>query len=163
VQAGSDEELGELGRQFGLFLRRADRFRARLRPDDHGEHLDRAAYLLLSRLAAHGPARLSALAGDACLDLSTVSRQVAALEADGLVERAVDPADRRASVIAASARGMDMYDRHRRAWMAALSELTGDWTSAERREFTRLLGRVNESIGNRPPGGGRDRGTHDDC
>lgn len=163
MTTGPDEQLGELGRQFGLFLRSADRFRSRLRPEDSGPHLEKAAYLLLSRLAGSGPARLSALAGDACLDLSTVSRQVAALEAEGLVERAADPADRRASVIAASARGMAVYERHRRAWLAALGDLTGDWTMDERREFTRLLGRINERIGNRPPGGGRDRGAHDDC
>ena len=38
---------------------------------------DRAAYLLLGRIAVDGPGRLSTLAGDLCVDLSVVSRQVA--------------------------------------------------------------------------------------
>lgn len=163
MDAATEEQFGEIGREFGIFLRRADRFRAQLKPDESGPRLEKAAYLLLSRLAAGGPVRLSALAEDACLDLSTVSRQVAALEAEGLVERTADPADRRASRVAASAEGRAVFERHRRAWLAALRELTGDWTPTERRDFARLLGRINERIGNRPGVGGRDRRRDDHC
>src|SRR5262249_30867819 len=54
----------QIGRQLGLFLRRADRLHADLRLDRPGLDLERAAYLLLGRIVAGGPARLSTLADD---------------------------------------------------------------------------------------------------
>jgi DNA-binding MarR family transcriptional regulator len=144
------DDVAEIARQFGLLLRRAELLRNRLRPVEEGPRLEKAAYLLLSRLVACGPVRLSALADDAGLDVSTVSRQVAALEAAHLVERTADPADRRASLIAASERGRRTFQQHLDRWQAIFGDLTGDWTTDERREFARLLGRINERIGTRP-------------
>src|ERR1700760_3477817 len=53
-------------------------------------HLDRSGYQLLGRLEL-GPLSLSGLAEAFRLDVSTVSRQVAALRRKGLVERIPDP------------------------------------------------------------------------
>jgi DNA-binding MarR family transcriptional regulator len=89
---------------------------------------------------------LSVLAEDMGLDLSTISRQVAALEGASLVARTTDAADRRASVIAATELGDQVFTRNRDIWQAALRELLADWTPTERSEFARLFGRLNESI-----------------
>jgi DNA-binding MarR family transcriptional regulator len=132
--------------------------------------LDRAVHLLLVRIVTGGPARLSALAEDQMLDLSTVSRQIAVLESAGYVSRTPDPADRRASVIAATEVGAEVFRRNRVVWLAAIRDLFSDWTPAERAEFARLLGRLNESIatrasqpqpelGIRPPAGAATSGT----
>jgi DNA-binding MarR family transcriptional regulator len=136
----------EIGRQFGIFLRRADRFYASLRVSPDGLDLERAAYFLLSRIAGGGPTRLSALADDACLDLSTVSRQVGALESVGLVARTPDPTDRRAVLVEATPTGQEVFARNRDLWQAALRDLLADWTATERSEFTRLFTRFNETI-----------------
>jgi len=96
---GNENEYAAIGRELGMFLRRVNRLHDK-RSDSPVEGPDRAAYALLGRVAADGPLRPSALAGDMCVDLSVVSRQVAALEAAGLVARSSDPADRRASLIA---------------------------------------------------------------
>ncbi len=140
------DDHAQISRQFGLFLRRADRFYADLRVEPDGLDLERGAYLLLGRIATDGPARLSVLAEDVCLDLSTVSRQVAALEAVGLVGRTTDSADRRASVIAATDAGVAIFSRNREVWLAALRDLLADWTPGERAEFARLFTRLNNNI-----------------
>jgi DNA-binding MarR family transcriptional regulator len=141
-----DDAYGVIGRQFGVFLRRADRFYADLRLGPDGLDLDRAGYLLLGRIVAAGPIRLSALADGMCLDLSTISRQVHTLEAAGLVGRTTESTDRRASLIAATDRGREIYDRNHAVQRAALRDLLSDWTDAERDEFARLLTRFNDTI-----------------
>ena len=61
--------------------------------------VDRSTIFLLKALAMHGPRRSSELAAAVHSDPSTVSRQVAALVRDGLIERQADPEDGRASVL----------------------------------------------------------------
>jgi DNA-binding MarR family transcriptional regulator len=148
----------EIGRQFGFFMRRADRFYCDLRVGQ-GFDLEKAAYTLLGRIVTGGPARLSVLAEDLGLDLSTISRQVAALEHAGLVARTTDSADRRASVIAATDVGREVLLRHQAIWQAALRELLADWEPAERSEFARLFARLNESIAAHAGGGMRQENT----
>jgi DNA-binding MarR family transcriptional regulator len=140
------DEYAAIGRHLGSFFRRADRFYHSIEFDPPARPLERAAYYLLGRIASTGPVRLSVLAHEQCLDLSTVSRQVAALEAAGLVRRTQDPSDRRASLIGATESGAEVFARNRDKWLAALKELVGDWTPAERREFARLFGRLNDAI-----------------
>lgn len=142
----TDDEYLAIGRQFSLFFRRAERFHHSVHLDVAGRPLERAAYGLLSRIASGGPERLSALAADICVDLSTISRQVAALEAAGLVRRTPDPRDRRASLIEATETGAEVFAQNRGKWVGALRELMADWTSAERQEFARLFARLNEAM-----------------
>jgi DNA-binding MarR family transcriptional regulator len=136
-----------IGRQLGLFLRLVERMYADLKVD--GLDLDRAAYVLLGRIASEGPARLTTLADDVRLDLSTVSRQVAALEAAGLVARTTDSSDRRASVIEATQTGSATFARNRDIWYSTMRELLADWTPEERSQFAALFIRLNEKIADR--------------
>jgi len=136
-----DSEYAAISHELGVFVRRVTRDK---RP--HGLGLDRAAYHLLSRLATDGPGRLSEIAADMGVDLSVVSRQVAALEAAGLVARAVDPADRRASRVAATDAGLDLFHRNRAELRTKLRALLTDWTEDERVEFSRLMRRFNEAL-----------------
>jgi DNA-binding MarR family transcriptional regulator len=153
VNGGADEVPGEpvldeyapIARELGMFLRRWSRMPDK-RADAHGHGLDRAAYLLLGRIVLDEPGRLSTLAGELCVDLSVVSRQVAALEAAGLVTRAPDPGDRRASVITATDAGVELFRRRREQFLVLLRTLLTDWSPAEREEFARLLGRFNGAL-----------------
>jgi DNA-binding MarR family transcriptional regulator len=142
----TDDEFLAIGRQFGLFFRRAERFYHGIQLDASGRPLERAAYGLLGHIVTGGPGRLSTLAGNLCVDLSTVSRQVAGLEAAGLVRRTSDPTDRRASLIEATETGVEVFTRNKDKWLGALRELLADWTSAERQEFARLFARLNEAM-----------------
>lgn len=148
------DEYMAIGREFGRFMRSAHHFQQGLHAHLADRPLDRSAYMILGRVAGGGPVRLSALAGELCVDPSTVSRQVSALEAAGLLRRTPDPKDRRASLIEASPAGAEVFASNRARWIGALRELLGDWTPAERREFARLFARLNEAILARAPAGG---------
>jgi DNA-binding MarR family transcriptional regulator len=139
------DDYAAIGQELGTFVRRVARLQDKRR-DPSGFGLDRVAYHLLSRLVIDGPGRLSALAADMCADLSVVSRQVATLEAAGLTTRAPDPADRRASLIAATDAGRDLFTRRRAQLRTKLGSMLADWTDAERDEFARLMRRFNEAM-----------------
>jgi DNA-binding MarR family transcriptional regulator len=157
-RAVTEDEYLAIGRQFGLFFRRAERFYQAIHADMPCRPLERAAYGVLGRIATGGPERLSTLAGDLCVDLSTVSRQVAALEVAGLVRRTPDPTDRRASLIEVTETGADVLAQNRSKWLEALRELLADWTTAERQEFARLFARLNEAMEkNTPAGAGMEK------
>lgn len=138
-----DDEHVPLGLLIGQFIRNVNRFYQQLRLDPP---LERAAYVVLARIVGGGPARLTGLAEGLGFDLSTVSRQVSALEQAGLVDRTPDPADRRAQVITATETGRAAFARHRRVWVGALRQVTADWTPHERREFVRLFTRLNDAF-----------------
>ena len=143
------DEYGRIARELGVLLRRVERFWTAFRAQPDGPVLERGSYLLLGQLASGETRRLSALAGDAGLDLSTVSRQVAALEAAGLVTRTPDPTDRRATLIEVSPAGHEVLDSNRQRWHTALRELLADWTPQERTQFARLFGRFNDALAGR--------------
>lgn len=144
---GVDEhsEHAAIGRQVGRFIRLSERLFATLKWHE-ARGLERPAYVLLSRVAVDGPFRLSALATDVSLDLSTVSRQVAALENAGLVRRFQDPSDKRASLVEVTALGQEVFAENRDRWLAIWEELLADWTPQERREFAALFTRLNQSL-----------------
>ncbi|MGM1060956.1 MarR family winged helix-turn-helix transcriptional regulator [Saccharothrix sp. Mg75] len=97
--------------------------------------LDKASFVLLATLERLGPARSSALAEAVFSDPSTVSRQVATLVKEGLVERRADPEDGRASVLAVTGAGARLVDERRRQRNEALAGLFADWGPDDRLRF----------------------------
>ncbi|MEV6923621.1 MarR family transcriptional regulator [Dactylosporangium sp. NPDC051485] len=146
-----DDEHAAIGRQVGRFIRLSERLFATLKWNEAGRGLERPAYVLLSRVAVDGPFRLSALATDVSLDLSTVSRQVAALESAGLVRRFQDPSDKRASLVEVTDVGREVFAENRDRWLAIWRELLAEWEPRQRQEFAALFTRLNESISERLP------------
>jgi DNA-binding MarR family transcriptional regulator len=105
--------------------------------------LERPALMLLFGLVEHQPIRPSLLADHLHLDLSTVSRQLAALEAQGWVSRERDPDDRRAFLVRISGEGERILRANMAARRQLLGELLTDWTEDDRRDLARLLGQLN--------------------
>jgi DNA-binding MarR family transcriptional regulator len=106
-----------------------------------GDDVESATQVLLHAVAAEGPMRASALASSLHADLSTVSRQVAALVTRGLLERQADQCDGRASLLAVTGAGraaIAVHEQHRQAFFDEV--LTG-WTTQEMRQFARQLER----------------------
>jgi DNA-binding MarR family transcriptional regulator len=104
--------------------------------------LDRAGSYALFRMAGLGPARLSEVAAHLDLDLSTVSRHVAAFEAAGLVTRTVDSDDARARRVELTELGYQVVaavSGERRQRLAAALKT---WPAADRRQLADLLGRL---------------------
>lgn len=86
------------------------------------------------------------LAADCALDPSTVSRAVAALVRAGLVERAADPDDGRASVLAVTDAGRGAYAEVIAQHENRLAEALRGWTAEELETFSALLRRFTEDL-----------------
>ncbi len=113
--------------------------------------LDRSSYLLLRTLETVGSASINGLAGLLGLDATTVTRQVATMEASGLVLRRRSPADARVSVLELSALGRRRMEGVRAAREERIDHLVQDWSDRDRRAFGTLLRRFNEAIRTNPP------------
>lgn len=106
---------------------------------------DRAAYLVLNLLSTEGPRRANALAEALHSDPSTISRQVAHLVEEGMVERVADPTDGRATLLAVTERGMSWMESVRLQRDRAIGKLLEDWEPEDRRVLGRLLARFVDS------------------
>src|ERR1700743_988655 len=106
-----------------------------------GDDVESATQGLLHVVAAEGPLRASALASSVHSDLSTVSRQVAALVSRGLLERQADQLDGRASLLAVTGAGRAAIAEHERGRQAFFDEVLAGWTTQEMRQFAEQLER----------------------
>lgn len=103
--------------------------------------VERATYHLLAHLVRDGGHRSSALAEAVHSDPSTISRQVGHLVRLGLVERAADPDDGRATLLVATAEGRRVFEENRRLRNERFAAMLAGWAPDERRTFAELLGR----------------------
>jgi DNA-binding MarR family transcriptional regulator len=108
--------------------------------------VDRAGYLVLRTIEDLGALTTKALATALNLDASTVTRQLTALEAGGLVERRPDPNDRRSSTIALTDEGRRMMGGVERERRQGIEALVGDWAEREKVSLGRALNRLNASL-----------------
>src|ERR1700727_4041800 len=104
--------------------------------------VESAAPLLLHTVESEGPRRASALAASVHSDLSTVSRQVAALVGRGLLERRADQSDGRACVLAVTDAGRAAIAEHERGRQAFFDEVLAGWSADELRQFRQQVERV---------------------
>jgi DNA-binding MarR family transcriptional regulator len=118
--------------------------------------LDRASYVLARTLATEAPVSINGLAELVGLDATTVTRQVATMEADGLVRRKRHAHDGRVSLVELTALGRRRMESVRAARETRIADLVADWSERDQATFGRLLGRLNEAIRTRPP---RDDGA----
>ena len=102
---------------------------------------DRASFILLKRLEAEGPLRSNALAEAMHADPSTISRHVAQLVRNGLVERTVDPGDRRACPLAVTDAGRHRLAEMRQRRDELVAGLLESWSGRDRAALAELLGR----------------------
>jgi DNA-binding MarR family transcriptional regulator len=140
-----DSVIGALETEIALLLRRAEATR---RADPTAAHraLDRAAYVILRQLDESGDTNVGALASKLGLDGSTVTRQVAAMERDGLVDRQRDPADGRGTVIAATPHGRAQLRVVRRGRAELYERVLADWSEHDKATLATLLHRLNTDL-----------------
>ena len=108
--------------------------------------VDRAGYLALRTLEGLGPSSVNALAQALHLDASTVTRQVAALEAGGFVGRHADPDDRRSSTIALTTEGRRTMREVEKVRRSVIETLLRDWGDAEISDLGRVMTKLNLSL-----------------
>ncbi|TNH22052.1 MarR family transcriptional regulator [Micromonospora orduensis] len=137
--------LGRIETEVALLMRFGEATR---RATGTAEHrvLDRAAYVILRHLADAGPQNVSALATRLNLDGSTVTRQVSALQRDGLIVRAPDPTDGRGTVISPTPAGLQRMAAVQAARTRLYGDMLADWSGEDRAALAALLGRLNQAL-----------------
>jgi DNA-binding MarR family transcriptional regulator len=133
----TNEEYSELGKSMGMLFQRIMRSR---REPEGGQ------IAALGMLAKCGPVRSSDLAKELFLDQSTVSRHVAHLEADGLVEKVADPNDGRATQLHLTDLGHKHMQDFWQKRIDAMREGFGHWDPEDLRTLSRLMGRYVEDF-----------------
>jgi DNA-binding MarR family transcriptional regulator len=139
------EKAEDILNQLVRFLRLSKRATTRF-TSQHSDGIEQAAYLILFVLVSDGPRRTTALAEAVHSDTSTVSRQVGSLVRHGLVERQADPADGRACLLAATPRGLQCFEAHRKARTAEMIQVLANWSIDDLRSATSLLDRLNGEL-----------------
>jgi DNA-binding MarR family transcriptional regulator len=107
--------------------------------------LERAQYLLLE-LLREGPQPVASLAERLVLDSSTVTRQVAVLEQQALIDRLPNPEDGRSTLVRATRQGLIAAEQMRDMRLGRIALLFEDWSETDRSAFAALVGRLNTSL-----------------
>lgn len=102
-------------------------------------------YSMLAALDEFGPMSQADLGRRSGLDRSDTSAAVADLVGRDLVERSVDPGDRRRNVVSITAGGITFLERLDAVITEAQNELLASLSSEERRLLTDLLTRLVDS------------------
>lgn len=93
-----------------------------------------------------GPVRQSELIKAVELDPSTVTKMLQRLEQAGHVRRCPDPGDRRAVLVEATEDSCALHSAVEAAWANLEEHTLAGLDPDERRELTRLLGKVEENL-----------------
>jgi DNA-binding MarR family transcriptional regulator len=137
------DPIGVVETEMALLQRGLERLARRA--DIHRE-LDRASYLVARTLEATGPISLKELAGRLGVDATTVTRQVAAMEAVGLVDRSLEPDDGRISLIELAPTGQGKMRAERAMRRERVQEMLASWPKRDQVELGRLVGKLNDAI-----------------
>ncbi|NOV02193.1 MarR family winged helix-turn-helix transcriptional regulator [Paenibacillus planticolens] len=109
-------------------------------------NLDRSAYLLLHQISSYGSAGVKALAEEFHLDMSTISRQTAALEQKGYVYRIPDPQDGRAYSLQITEFGAKELASNKQVRFELVMELLQEWSLDDQMKFGELLSKFNRTF-----------------
>ncbi|MFE2263977.1 MarR family winged helix-turn-helix transcriptional regulator [Streptomyces griseosporeus] len=132
------EAVETIQREMTIFARRARASAGRMHPE-----LSLVSYTLLGHLEERGGCRATDLAAHYALDKSTVSRQVAALERAGLIERRVDAEDHRVQVLHLTEAGRRILAQVTESRRAAFRARLADWPEEDLARFADYLVRYN--------------------
>lgn len=127
------------------------------RLDDGGAGIRRKHFSVLATVEELGPLSQAAIGRRLALDRSDLHALVGDLEAEGLLRRERDPADRRRNRVALTPRGRTALKRLDARVRAAQDELLAPLSTQEREELRRLLARVVEHHAKPPEGAGPTR------
>jgi DNA-binding MarR family transcriptional regulator len=138
--------LAELDDAFTSFAAGGRAGRLHQRMGAAAGELGHAGFPMLAWLAAWAPVRVTELAERSGLDASTVSRRVADLQDKGLITRAVDLEDQRASLLELTPRGAQLLADLREARRRLLDDALSDWPAGEVQALAGMLRRLTEAF-----------------
>ncbi|MET7466774.1 MarR family transcriptional regulator [Nonomuraea sp. NPDC005501] len=109
-------------------------------------HIDRMAYILLSRVRLEGMMSIGQLSDAFGLDVSTLNRHTSALLRSGLVERIPDPDGGMARKFRLTGAGERYLDDERAKNVNGLEKVLVNWTPEEVATFAAYLRRFNTDV-----------------
>ncbi|GAB2925755.1 MarR family winged helix-turn-helix transcriptional regulator [Nonomuraea fastidiosa] len=109
-------------------------------------HLDRSAYVLLSRIRREGPMSIGQLSTALGLDVSTLNRHTAALLREGLAERIADPDGGIARKFRLTPAGERFLDGEQARNLDGLREVLAGWPDDDVAAFAAYLRRFNGDV-----------------
>jgi len=142
----AEEAVETIQREMTAFARRARASAGRMHPE-----LSLVSYTLLGHLEESGGCRATDLAAHYALDKSTVSRQVAALERAGLIERRLAPEDHRVQVLYLTDAGTRILAQVTESRRDAFRERLEGWPEDDLARFAGYLLRYNAAATQAPP------------
>jgi DNA-binding MarR family transcriptional regulator len=145
ARASHAQALHDIERELTVLIHRVRRRAVANAAVIHPE-LQPAAYPVLLHVVEHGPTRAADIVDHLGLDKSAISRQVAHLEALGLVQRAQDPDDGRAAVLKATQLARRRVTRLREQRRADFAAKLATWSEAELSELASQLARYNVAL-----------------
>jgi DNA-binding MarR family transcriptional regulator len=126
-------------RHLGHLLRRAQQMHLAAWQRDVSRDVTSVQYAVLTVLERMPGASQATLGAELDLDRSTIADLVARMTRRGLVERALDPSDRRRNVLRLTAQGRERVTELRPRVDALEAVMAADLSSADRRELRRML------------------------
>lgn len=141
---GERTAIEQIEQELTLLVRRAQK--VHLHGVGHDRPVERATYAILCRLHDAGAQRPGVLADHFRLDASTISRQVAALERAGLVERAPDAADRRAFLLRLTGHGEEVLTETRSERRGLVRAVLTSWPPETVETFAAFLADFNAGL-----------------
>ncbi|MGO4537843.1 MarR family winged helix-turn-helix transcriptional regulator [Paenibacillus sp. 2TAB19] len=109
-------------------------------------NLDRSAYLLLHEISVEGSAGVKALGDALLLDISTASRQAAALEQKGYAVKVPDEQDGRAYFYQITELGAQAISEYKQSRQASIARLLDEWPEEERQLLGEMLHKFNHVL-----------------
>lgn len=128
----------------GLLMQAGRKLRTR-HPEDQA---DPSTFALVKMLMCRDEMRVSDLAASLGLDASTVSRQIKQLEDKTIVERAADPADRRASLVRLTDHGTAHMQAVFQRRFLRIKAVVDPWSDDDKEELRVLLHRLTNDLRN---------------
>ncbi|MGH9190106.1 MAG: MarR family winged helix-turn-helix transcriptional regulator [Acidimicrobiales bacterium] len=114
-------------------------------------------YELLHTLRHGGPERPGRLAGRLGVAATTLTPMIDALEAEGYLERVVDPKDRRAQVLQLTEPGLTALRAARRDRLTQVGKVFTALNESERAALADLLDKLLRAAGEQGPAGEQTR------
>ncbi|MGC4805331.1 MarR family winged helix-turn-helix transcriptional regulator [Micromonospora sp. DT233] len=139
------ETLRAVEHELTALLRRGRSLSWEIAKEVHPD-LDPNAYGLLLWLRRCDSIRLTDLAARLGVGKGTLSRQINALEALGLVRREPDPDDRRAAPLRLTDEGRRRFDAARSSRLAEFRRILERWAPQDVAHFARLLHQFNDAL-----------------
>jgi DNA-binding MarR family transcriptional regulator len=139
------EDIAAVADNFVALMRSFTKARARIIAA--AEHdVEWSAHLVLRRVANDGPIRATSIAEGLQSDPSTVSRQVAALVKEGLLERRADQGDGRASLLVVTDKARAVLAEHDEIRVNHFADMLATWTAPDLRRFAAMLAQFNSDF-----------------